>query len=203
MRGTRRYPRESAGPFPRPPRTVEDRDGREIELEAVESDESVVDSLTRMYLQFDPADRAQGIPPTGEESIRNWLEPIVEHGISVVARHEGEDSSVSAKNAGGFVGHTTLVPDVSDPETIDEPGDVEWELAIFVLQAYQRAGIGTALLETLLGHASELGVDRVWLTVERWNGPAIALYDRVGFETCGSESFDREMSIRLAGDEDE
>lgn len=200
MRGTRTYPDEPAEPFPRPPTTVEDKEGREITVDALESDESVVDALTAMYVQFDPADRAQGIPPTGETAIRRWLDPIVANGINVASHHADLDTEPSATNADGYVGHATLVPDTDDPQTVDDPGTIEWELAIFVLQAYQRAGIGTALLETLLGHASELGVERVWLTVERWNGPAIALYERVGFETCGSESFDREMSIRLAGD---
>ena len=37
----------------------------------------------------------------------------------------------------------------------------------------------------------------MWLTVERWNDPAIALYRKVGFETTNTESFEIEMSIRL------
>ena len=196
MRGTRTYPDEPAGPFPRPPETIEDRDDRSITVDVLESDASVVDALTEMYQEFDSADRAQGIPPTGETAIRRWLDPIVRNGINVGAYHEAAGPDAAAVPE-GYVGHATLVPDTDEPESVDDPGAIEYELAIFVLQDYQRAGIGTVLLETLLGHASELGVERVWLTVERWNGPAIALYERVGFETCGSESFDREMSIRL------
>ncbi len=56
------------------------------------------------------------------------------------------------------------------------------------------------LLEHLLGRAIDLGIEWVWLTVERWNHPAIALYERVGFETTGSQSFEQEMAIRLEGD---
>ncbi|WP_254766619.1 GNAT family N-acetyltransferase [Salinilacihabitans rarus] len=190
MRGSRVYPEEPAGPFPTPPSTFEDREGRRIDVDALGGDdgrEVDLDALVGMYVGFDPADRAQGIPPTGEDRIRDWLAPIVDDGINVVASHEGD-----------VVGHATLVPDADDPDAVDDLGEIEWELAIFVLQAYQRAGIGTALLEHLLGHASDLGVERVWLTVERWNGPAIAVYERVGFEICGSESFEQEMSIRLA-----
>ncbi|PSP85886.1 hypothetical protein BRC83_01995 [Halobacteriales archaeon QS_1_68_17] len=57
--------------------------------------------------------------------------------------------------------------------------------------------IGTVLLEQLLGLAAETGVERVWLTVERWNEPAIALYEKVGFEVSDAQSFEMEMAIRL------
>ncbi|MFP8955663.1 GNAT family N-acetyltransferase [Natrialbaceae archaeon A-CW3] len=209
---TRIYPDDSVGPFPAPPATYTDPEGRTVEIAAIggredewrrsdiggrASDETgsaggetdgtdPLEALTEMYVQFDPADRAQGIPPTGRERIRQWLEPLLENGINVVGSHDGE-----------IIGHATLVPDTDEPGTVDDPGSIEWELAIFVLQAYQRGGIGTQLLEQLLGHAAAAGVDHVWLTVERWNGPAIALYKRVGFELCGAESFEQEMSIRL------
>ncbi|SFC71426.1 Acetyltransferase (GNAT) family protein [Halobiforma haloterrestris] len=195
MSGTRVYPDEPSGPFPSPPSTFEDGEGRTIEVRAPDSFEEVIDDVVEMYDAFDPTDRAQGIPPTGEERIRGWLETIADESINVVARHDGN-----------VVGHAMLVPDADDPPSMDGegddadgpgPGDIEWELAIFVLQEYQRAGIGTVLLEQLLGHASDVGITRVWLTVERWNKPAIALYKRVGFETTGGESFEQEMAILL------
>ncbi|WP_436345930.1 N-acetyltransferase family protein [Natronorubrum sp. FCH18a] len=186
MAGTRPYPDEPAGPFPAPPTTLEDREGRPIEILASDDFEDTLEDVVEMYDQFDPTDRAQGIPPTGEERIRNWLEAIADESVNVVARH-GDD----------VIAHAMLVPDTDDPASIEDNADIEWELAIFVLQAYQRAGIGTKLLEHLLGHASALGIERVWLTVERWNNPAIALYERVGFEATGTESFEQEMAIRL------
>ena len=186
MAGTRPYPDEPAGPFPSPPTTTEDREGRTIEIRASNDFEETLEDVVEMYVDFDPTDRAQGIPPTGESRIRNWLETIAEESVNVVAYH-GED----------VVAHATLVPDTDDPSAIEDRGDVEWELAIFVLQEYQRAGLGTILLEHLLGHAADIGIERVWLTVERWNNPAIALYERVGFEATGTESFEQEMAIRL------
>ncbi len=188
MRGSRVYPDERAGPFPAPPDTFEDGEGRSIEIRALEEDDdSQVDDLVAMYLEFDPVDRAQGIPPTGEQRIREWLDPILEGSVNVVAWHDEQ-----------VVGHATLVPDTDDPAVAtDQPDSIEWELAIFVLQAYQQAGIGTQLLEHLLGYASEVGIENVWLTVERWNGPAISLYEAVGFEVCSAESFEQEMAIRL------
>ena len=187
MRATRVYPDDPAGPFPSPPTRFTDGEGRTIEVRPLEEDdERQVDALVEMYDGFDPADRAQGIPPTGEDRIRDWLEPIFAGGVNVVALEDGT-----------VAGHATLVPDADDPDAIDDYGDVEWELAIFVHQRYQQAGIGTQLLEHLLGYASERGIEHVWLTVERWNGPAITLYENVGFELCGSESFEQEMAIRL------
>ena len=182
----REYPDEPAGPFPTPPRTFVDGDGREIALRAVGDSLAVVDArerLVAMYRAFDPADRAQGIPPTGEEAVVDWVENIVsEAGRNVVGVAAATDAAV---------GHATLVP---DGET--------FELAIFVLQAYQGAGVGTELLRTALGHGAATGVERVWLTVERWNAPAVALYRKTGFETSDSGSFELEMCLRLGGQTD-
>ncbi|RQG92874.1 GNAT family N-acetyltransferase [Natrarchaeobius halalkaliphilus] len=187
MSNERTYPDEPAGPFPSPDTAFEDRDGRSIEIRAPESmTNGALDDIVDMYVRFDPTDRAQGIPPTGETRIRSWLEGITDRSVNVVATH-GDD----------VIGHAMLVPDVDDPPSLDDAGDAEWELAIFVLQEYQRAGIGTELLEHLLGHAADVGIERVWLTVERWNQPAIALYERVGFDSTGTESFEQEMAILL------
>ncbi|SDR38075.1 GNAT family N-acetyltransferase [Natronobacterium texcoconense] len=189
MSGARVYPDEAVGSFPSPPTTFDDGAERSIEIRGPDAFDDVIDDVVAMYDAFDPTDRAQGIPPTGEQRIRSWLETIADESINVVARH-GED----------VIGHAMLVPDADEPPTIEDgtvDDDVEWELAIFVLQEYQRAGIGTALLENLLGHASDVGITHVWLTVERWNNSAIALYERVGFEATGSESFEQEMAILL------
>ncbi|QSG08129.1 GNAT family N-acetyltransferase [Halapricum desulfuricans] len=171
----RTYPDEPAGEFPRPPRTITDREDREIEIRVAEPDDR--DALVEMYSAFDPSDRAQGIPPVKEYAIDNWLDTVLAEDCLNVIAWDGEDA----------VGHAMLVPDNEDAH----------ELAIFVLHTYQGAGIGTGLLETLLGHAQREGIETVWLTVERWNEPAIELYKKVGFEICGTESFEIEMSIRL------
>jgi ribosomal protein S18 acetylase RimI-like enzyme len=162
--------------FPAPPRDVTDAEGRTIHLrEGVSEDREAVVS---MYREFDPADRAQGIPPTEEERIREWLDRINSAGsLTILAEHEGD-----------VVGHGMLVPD-------EQEG---YELALFVLQEYQGAGIGTALLRTLLGLGRERGVERVWLSVERWNDPAITVYQKVGFEQTGSASFEIEMEMQLS-----
>ncbi|PSQ64811.1 MAG: GNAT family N-acetyltransferase [Halobacteriales archaeon SW_9_67_24] len=155
---SRPYPDEPVGPFERPPASFTDAHGREIEISVC--DESEFAALKRMYVAFDPADRAQGIPPAGEAAIGEWLDVVLASGYDVVAYH-GDTC----------VGHATLVADEDDTH----------ELAIFVLDTHQ----------------GREGVERVWLTVERWNNAAIALYRKVGFETCDTESFEIEMAIRL------
>jgi GNAT superfamily N-acetyltransferase len=200
MSDERTYPDEPAGSFPEPPRSFTDAEDRDVEIRATPPGTDVPGELVEMYAAFDPADRAQGIPPTEADSARRWLETIYGEGYNAVAWH-GEDA----------VGHATLVPDDGGKaggagdapredagDGVEEPGrHGPYELAIFVLQAYQGAGIGSELLPTLLGEAQSTGIERVWLSVERWNTPAIELYKNVGFETAGSGSFEMEMAIRL------
>jgi RimJ/RimL family protein N-acetyltransferase len=172
---TRIYPSEPAGPFSSPPKTFEDRAGRVIDVYTYSDDD--FDPLVEMYVAFDPQDRAQGIPPTSEERIKSWLNNILtEDTVNVIAQTDDR-----------IVGHATLVPD----------GEHEYELAIFVLDEYQELGIGTELITALLGQGAEQGVERVWLSVERWNAAARALYRKVGFEPSDTDNFEFEMSIRL------
>jgi len=173
-----RFPEDPVDGFPAPPRTFTDSEGREIELREV--DPGAVEALVEMYLAFDPEDRAQGIPPVSEDAIREWLDVVTgPEAFGVVASHG--DSAV---------GHVMLVS--------DERG--AYELAIFVLQDYQGAHIGTELIRTALGLAEREGVERIWLSVERWNSPAISLYRKVGFERVGDESFELEMALQLDTD---
>ncbi|CCQ32966.1 phosphinothricin acetyltransferase protein [Halorhabdus tiamatea SARL4B] len=180
MNGDRSYPAAVSGPFPTPPHRFDDEDSREIVVRVADDDR---EALVEMYEAFDSEDRAQGIPPVGEDSIRRWLERVFESDcLNTIAWHDDDP-----------VGHAMLVP--------DEEG--AHELAIFVLGSHQSAGIGTELLQTLLGYGKREGIERVWLTVERWNEPAIGLYQKVGFEIRNTESFELEMAIRIADSGDE
>ena len=179
----RLYPDEPAGPFEGPPVSFVDREGRDIEVRAYGGDDER-EALVEMYVSFDPSDRAQGIPPSDEGRIRRWLDNILEGDCYNVVAWDGSDA----------IGHATLVPGAE--------GDV-YELAIFVHQDHQRAGIGTYLMQTLLGYGAEKGVTRVWLTVERWNHAAINLYEKTGFETSDAESFEKEMALKLAPRDEE
>ena len=173
----RHFPETVAGSFPEPPTEFVDHTDRSVEIRAYDGSEEASEALVAMYEAFDPADRAQGIPPGGEGRIREWLETILgEDCLNVLAWCDGE-----------VAGHATLVPDEDDV----------YELAIFVHQEYQEAGIGTRLIRGLLGYGQAEGIGKVWLTVERWNRAAVALYKKIGFETTGAESFEMEMALRL------
>ena len=183
MSPPRRYPDEPADAFDPPPTTFADGAGRPVALHAfgdgplAERGERA--SLFEMYADFDPADRAQGVPPAAADALESWLDGLLrEDRVNVLAWH-GES----------VVGHATLVPDADD----------SYELAIFVHQDYRRAGIGSRLIRALLGAGARAGVERVWLSVERWNRPAIGLYEDVGFETTSAASFELEMALRLGG----
>jgi ribosomal protein S18 acetylase RimI-like enzyme len=178
---TRDYPDTVAGPYEPPPRSFTDREDREIVVRPLgDGPGDDLEALVEMYEGYDSEDRAQGIPPVREPQIREWLDGITaEDCFNVVAWHDD-----------WAAGHATLVPDRHGAH----------ELAIFVDGDYQQAGIGTQLIEGLLGHGRDNGIERVWLTVERWNEPAISLYNKVGFERTGDGNFELEMTARLVED---
>lgn len=174
--GRERAEAPTPGTFTEPPVTFTDRRGREIRL--VERAGGELEALEPMYRAYDPRDRAQGIPPATPAGVRRWLEGLRE-ALHVVALHDERP-----------VGHTFLAP---------EPGpDRSAELAIFVDRAYQNAGIGTRLMETLLGLGAARGVRRVWLVVQRSNGPAVRLYRKTGFEITAGGRAELEMERELA-----
>lgn len=167
--------------FPTLPFEFKDREERTVEIrEYTKEDEQ--ESLEEMYREFDTEDRAQGIPPVRDDGIEAWLDEILDGGVNAVAWDNG--------NA---VGHAML---------IEEPRLEAHELAIFVLQSHQKAGVGGRLIRGALSLAYERDVRDVWLTVERWNRAAVCLYEDVGFKNVGREGFEVEMATHLVeGDE--
>lgn len=161
-----------------PPVRFRDRAGRSLRI--VARDGPLVDELTEMYRDYDPRDRAQGIPPATEEGVRRWLDGLRD-AIHVVALHEDRP-----------VGHAFLAPEPGS-------GDVA-ELAIFVAGTYQDAGIGTRLMRALLGRALVEGIRRIWLVVQRSNGPAVRLYRKMGFEVTQAGRGELEMERGVAED---
>jgi len=138
--------------------------------------DAATDALAGMYATFGAADRAQGIPPRGSEAIRSWLDGLADLGArTVVARHDDDP-----------VAHTVLVPDGSRAE-----------LAIFVQPDYQGARVGTALVAALLDYGARTSIESVWLHVERSNAPAIALYERFGFDIVEETALEFEMERPL------
>ena len=159
--------------LPSPPVTATDSEGRAIVHREAKADDR--EGLVEMYDNFDPAHRAQGTPPIGKEAIRAWLDRL-DAGENVIAVHDGR-----------VVGHVSFVPDGTDRH----------ELAIFVHQDYQRAGIGTQLIRVGLGHAKDRGIGYVWLTVEAWKRGAQKLYSDAGFSTINPMGGAHRMSRTL------
>lgn len=166
-------------PASRPPDRFTDRRGREIRLVELASDE--LDVLEPMYDAYDPRDRAQGIPPATPAGVRRWLDGL------------GEALHVAALHGDRAVGHAFLA---------SGPDGRSAELAIFVDGPYQDAGIGTRLMEALLGLGAHRGIRRVWLVVQRANGPAVRLYRKTGFRVVDAGRAELEMERELEAPDD-
>ena len=138
--------------------------------------DSGAEPLVAMYTDFDANSRSQGVPPRKEPAIREWVEGLLAEGHNVAVWHDDRP-----------VGHAVLMP-------VDEGSA---ELAIFVHPDYQSAGIGTRLIEVLLGHGQAEGVDHVWLAVSQRNHVAMRVYRSVGFETRLREHVEIEMELDL------
>ena len=78
----------------------------------------------------------------------------------------------------------------------------EGSLRLFALDvgpAFQRIGVGTALINAVEAIAAESGMDEVNLEVEIDNHDAIRLYRRLGYRICGDPVMDRWTLLRDDG----
>lgn len=156
-----------------PPLRFADDRGRSVLIRPYSDDD--FEGLVETYDDFDPGLRAQGVPPIGTRAVREWLEGLAE-GVNAVAIVDDRP-----------IGQVSFVPD----------GTGRHELAIFVHQDYQRAGIGSELLAVGMGHAAQQGVEYVWLSVERNKGHLLRLYSRAGFSAVNPLGFTPRMSRYL------
>lgn len=169
-------PSATGDSFHRPPVSFVDDDDRRITIDV--TDDATVDDLVSMYTDFAAKDRSQGLPPRTEGRTREWVTGLLDDGVNLLARHEER-----------VVGHAVLLP-------FDEMA----ELAIFVHQAYQQAGIGSTLIRALLGEGEATGIDHIWLSVGRTNTVAVTLYRSVGFEKTVN-GMELEMELELSDGE--
>jgi GNAT superfamily N-acetyltransferase len=87
------------------------------------------------------------------------------YGEAIIAEWEGET-----------VGFALFFPNYST--FLTKPGIYLEDL--FVLPAYRRRGIGTAMLRYLMKLAKERDAGRLEWSVLDWNAPAIAFYEKMG-----------------------
>src|SRR5919198_6486519 len=153
------YAREWAADYARRRAARHFRDRRRRIIELGEWQPSDWSSLLAMYLSFDVTPRGAG--PLNTERRAVWLEQLLSRGPNVVARLSGQ-----------IVGHAALVA--------YDRGDSH-ELVVLVHKDYRGAGIGGALVDSLLRLARRDRVERVWLTFDPENRAAAALFQRKGF----------------------
>ncbi len=58
-------------------------------------------------------------------------------------------------------------------------------LSLGVMPEYSRQGVGQLLVAKLIDHTQSLGVREIFLEVSDGNQPALNLYNKFGFNTCG------------------
>lgn len=106
--------------------------------------------------------------PVGDE--RRYLKAVRRHADAAV---------YVAVDGGRIVGRLSLARDPHPASTHVA------DLGLMVAESHRRRGIGTALLEAAVAWAKGSGVSKLELHVFPWNGPAIQLYERFGFEREG------------------
>lgn len=132
--------------------------------------------LSRMYIQFEPKQLAQRLPPRTEEQIHRWINCLAHDGDNYVALVGRQ-----------IVGHTVLC----------NLQDGRAELAIFVHQNFQNRGIGTQLIQLAKRAAIEIGYKQIWISVESSNLQAIRTFLKNGFQFTGSFDTESEMILDL------
>jgi ribosomal protein S18 acetylase RimI-like enzyme len=70
----------------------------------------------------------------------------------------------------------------------DKPHPELWINEVGVAPAYRGRGVGTALVQALLGVARELGCHEAWVLTERDNLPAMRLYTSLGGEQAPQDA---------------
>jgi RimJ/RimL family protein N-acetyltransferase len=138
--------------------------------------ESLAD-LIEMYEAFTPKSVSQGLPPSDEETRHNWVRGLMNRGINFAVWIDGK-----------IVGHSSLICDLDKKDG---------EYIIFVITPFRKRGLGSQLTIMAVQRARDLGLTKLWLTVESYNFRAIRLYQKVGFEFCGGDDLERVMALSL------
>lgn len=167
--------------MPPVPTVLRDREGAAFEVRPLRPEDRP--ALDAFYDAFEPKRDAQGLPPSGAERVRRWLDGVLAEGEHRVVEREGR-----------LEGHAFLVPTGRDGV---------WEYAVFLDAAVRGRGLGTALHRLMLDAARACGLRGVWLSVEPHNRAAIRSYRRAGFTFVPETLFspELEMEVRLEGED--
>lgn len=141
-------------------------------------DERTCDGLLKMYLDFQPRNSFQGLPPITDKACTAWVHHMIGNGINLVALSFAE----------GVAGHTALFP----------INDEVCEMLVVVSPRLQNTGIGTQLTRCSVQLAYEIGFERMWLPVEAINVRARHVYKKCGFEYLNiGDDHELEMALDL------
>ena len=95
-------------------------------------------------------------------------------------------------DGGRVIGHAAAIP---------IPSSAMAELLVFVHQDFQKQGIGTELIRSVVECAPEKSVTCLWLTVLTSNFIAIYVFRKCGFSFIGPIDSEREMILDLGSSE--
>lgn len=133
--------------------------------------------LDRFYDTFEPKRAAQGLPPEGTARIERWLDGVLAGGTHLIVEVEGE-----------LAGHAMLMPTSQDGVR---------EYAIFLDQRVRGRGMGTQVNRVSAEVARTLDVQRLWLSVEPHNRPAVRSYQKAGYRFRPATMYSPELEMEL------
>lgn len=143
-----------------------------VTRDATKADAPHLAALVQQLGLNDPFMVVSGFDPvTGVELLRSVIDATSDDGLFRIFGAEG----------GGGLAGLAISRRHPPPER-----DRTLQLDIGVDAKWRRAGVGTALLQYVLDWAQQNGIDRVQLAVVSANVPAIALYEKNGFEVEGT-----------------
>jgi RimJ/RimL family protein N-acetyltransferase len=133
--------------------------------------------LVEMYDAFSPKAISQGLPPSDDDTRREWIRRLVERGVNFAVWMDSK-----------IVGHSALVYDLDK---------MDGEYIIFVVAPFRNRGLGSELTAMTVEKARKMGLCTLWLTVESYNFRAIRVYRKVGFEFRDEGELERTMALSL------
>lgn len=158
-------------------RQLFDKMGQPFAVDLFRGDGPQVHALHGMYAAFEPKECAQGLPPRLDGNRARWLDSLLTSRLNLVARRGDV-----------IVGHAVL---------LDMAAGRRGEYLVFVHQAHQNCGIGSALTCATRDAARNLGYCQLWLTVGVLNCRAIHVYEQAGFQRIGPPDGEWEMTATL------
>ena len=119
-----------------------------------------------------------------------WRSPSDERRYLKAIRRHLEAAVFVAEENGGIVGRLSVARDVHPAS------EHVADLGLMVARDHRRRGVGLALMEAAEAWARGVGVRKLELHVFPYNTPAIALYEKLGYEREGL----RRRHYRRGGD---